>query len=123
MTTNENAGDLYRQKLNMSNTSRNNSEEKILKRAVVRLNGHILGFVIGIIGALVIFAATNWLVLKGGDVVGPHLGLLGQFFIGYEVTFVGSLIGAVYGFVVGYLSGLIIGGIYNAVVWIKKSTE
>jgi hypothetical protein len=118
MTINDNAGDFYRQDLNMTN--REDSEEKILKQAVIRLNGHILGFVIGIIEALVIFVATNWLVLKGGEVVGPHLGLLGQFFIGYDVTFVGSLIGAAYGFVTGYLSGLIIGWIYNAVVWMKS---
>ena len=53
-------------------------EEEIIRRAVVRLNGHILGFVIGLIGALGIFAATNFLVFKGGEVVGPHLGLLDQ---------------------------------------------
>jgi len=94
-------------------------EEQILKRAVLRLNGHILGFVLGFIGALVIFAATNWLVLKGGENVGAHLGLLGHFFIGYDVTFTGSLIGAAYGFVAGYVSGLIIGWIYNAVVFFK----
>lgn len=120
MTVNENAGDFYRQELDMSNTSRNNSEEKILKNAVLRLNGHILGFVMGVIGALGIFFATNWLVLKGGDVVGPHLGLLGNFFIGYDVTFVGSLIGAAYAFILGYISGLIIGWIYNAVVFLKN---
>ena len=95
------------------------SEEQILKRAVVRLSGQVLGLVMGFVGAIVIFAATNWLVLKGGDVVGPHLGLLSQFFIGYSVTFVGSFIGAAYGFVVGYISGLIIGWIYNAVVFLR----
>ena len=92
------------------------AEEQMLKRAVVRLSGQVLGIVLGVIAALGIFVATNWLVIKGGDVVGPHLGLLSQFFIGYSVTFVGSLIGAAYGFVVGYLTGLIIGWVYNAVV-------
>lgn len=94
-------------------------EEEVIKSAVLRLNGNILGIVLGIIGALIIFVATNWLVIKGGDVVGPHLGLLSQFFIGYSVTFVGSLIGALYGFVIGYLSGLLIGLIYNAVVFLR----
>jgi hypothetical protein len=96
------------------------SEEQIIKRAVVRLSGQVLGLVMGFVGAIVIFAATNWLVIKGGDVVGPHLGLLGQFFIGYSVTFVGSFIGAAYGFVVGYLGGLMIGWIYNAVVFLRN---
>lgn len=95
-------------------------EEQLLKRAVLRLNGHILGFVIGVIGALAIFAATNWLVFKGGDEVGPHLSLLGQFFLGYSVTFAGSFIGAIYGFITGYLSGLLIGWVYNAVIFLKS---
>jgi hypothetical protein len=94
-------------------------EEQLLRRAVVRLSGQVLGIVLGVIAALGIFIATNWLVIKGGDVVGPHLGLLSQFFIGYSVTFVGSLVGAAYGFVVGYLTGLIIGWVYNAVVFLR----
>jgi hypothetical protein len=92
------------------------SEEEIIRNAVVQLNGHILGFVLGTIGALILFGATNWLVLKGGEVVGPHMGLLDQFFIGYSVTFIGSLVGAAYAFVIGYASGLFIASIYNLVI-------
>jgi hypothetical protein len=99
---------------------RNDTQDQILKRAVLQLNGHILGFVIGTIAALTIFAATNWLVFKGGEVVGPHLSLLNQFFIGYSVTFFGSFIGAIYGFIVGYVSGLLIGWVYNAVIFVKN---
>jgi hypothetical protein len=95
-------------------------EEVLLKKAVLHLNGHILGFIFGIVGALIIFAATNWLVFKGGEVVGPHLGLLSQFFIGYDVTFAGSFIGAAYAFAFGYLGGLFIGWVYNAVVFLKN---
>ncbi len=92
------------------------SEEEQIRKSVVSLNGHILGFVLGVIGALIIFAATNWLVLKGGEVVGPHMGLLDQFFIGYSVTFIGSLVGAAYAFVIGYASGLFVAKIYNWVI-------
>ena len=97
-------------------------EEKLIKQAVLKMNGHILGFVLGFIGALIIFAATNWLILKAGEgeEIGPHLGLLGQFFIGYDVTFLGSVIGAVYAFVLGYLSGLIIGWVYNGIIFLKN---
>lgn len=109
------------QQMEMTNpTNKTAHEEQLLKTAVLRLNGNILGFVIGVIGALAIFVATNWLVLKGGEEIGPHLGLLGQFFIGYSVTFAGSFIGALYGFVTGYLSGLIIGWVYNAVIFLKS---
>lgn len=114
----------FQQQIEMTKPHSNNeAEEEILKKAVLRLNGHILGFVLGFISALIIFVATNWLILKGGENVGEHLGLLNQFFIGYDITFVGSLIGAVYGFVTGYLSGLLIGWIYNAVVFLRTPKD
>jgi len=93
-----------------------------LLRATARLNSKVLGLVLGILFALVVFVATNWLLLKGGPVdrhgnqiIGPHLQLLGQFFIGYKVSFVGSLIGAAWGFVLGTISGSVISWIYNRV--------
>lgn len=87
-------------------------EDAVLVR-LMYLNARLQGIVAGILLALVIFVATNWLVLKGGPVVGPHLALLGQFFIGYDVSFVGSLIGAAYGFVVGYVLGYCTAWLYN----------
>jgi uncharacterized membrane protein required for colicin V production len=87
-------------------------ERMVLSRAL-RLNATVQGIVTGMVAGLCIFAATNWLVLKGGQVVGPHLALLGQFLIGYRVSFVGSLVGFVYGFVAGYLVGYMVGRVYN----------
>ena len=94
--------------------------EQLLKRAVLRLNANILGVVMGIIAGLGIFVATNFLILKGGAVVGPHLALLGNFFPGYRVTFLGSIIGFGYGLLSGYVAGFIIATIYNQVVKIKS---
>ena len=94
-------------------------EEELIKHAVIRLNGNVLGFVIGAVFAIVIFVATNWLVLKGGDVVGPHMQLLDQFYWGYSVSFLGSFIGAAYAFVTGYLGGLFIGWVYNFVAFLR----
>jgi hypothetical protein len=79
------------------------------------LNARVQGVVVGLLAGLAIFVATNWLVLKGGDVVGPHLALLGHFFIGYRVSFVGSLIGFAYGFVAGYVVGYSAAWLYNAI--------
>lgn len=110
----------YSPNMDYSEQKQRISEEELIRRAVVRLSGHILGFVLGTIAALFIFAATNFLILKGGEVVGPHLGLLDQFLIGYSVTFVGSLIGAAYAFVIGYLCGLFIAWIYNLVVSLRS---
>ena len=87
-------------------------EEVILSR-IMKLNATVQGLVSGIVAGFAIFIATNWLVLKGGYVVGPHLSLLSQFFIGYRVTFFGSLIGFAYAFVVGFVLGFFVARIYN----------
>ena len=94
--------------------------EQFLERAVLRLNANILGVVLGIIAGLGIFVATNFLILKGGAVVGPHLALLGNFFPFYRVTFLGSIIGFGYGLLAGYVAGWIIGTVYNQVVKIRS---
>jgi hypothetical protein len=86
-----------------------------LTYAILRLSGNILGLVLGILFSLGIFLATNFLVIKGGPVVGPHLSLLSQYFIGYTVSFAGSLIGSLYAFVIGYFSGVLIAWVYNGV--------
>jgi hypothetical protein len=93
--------------------------EKVVLTRLLRLNAMAQGVVTGIIAGLGVFIATNWLVLKGGDVVGPHLGLLGQFFIGYEVSFVGSLIGFIYAFVTGFALGYFVARIYNGIVDVR----
>ncbi len=89
------------------------SLEKIIMTRVMRLNAKLHGLVTGIILGLGVFGATNFLLIKGGETVGPHLSLLGQFFIGYRVTFVGSLVGLAYGFVTGFIAGYLVAVIYN----------
>ncbi len=94
-------------------------EEVVLTR-LLRLNSMVQGVVTGIVAGLGVFIATNWLILKGGKAVGPHLSLLGQFFIGYRVTFVGSLIGFAYAFVCGFVVGYFTARMYN---WIAALRE
>ena len=96
------------------------SDENKLFSGILQLNTRMLGLVIGILLGLAIFIMTNCLIIKGGDPVGPHLGLLGQFFVGYRVSFLGSLIGFAYGFAVGTFSGAMIGWIYNRIVDFRK---
>ncbi len=87
--------------------------DRVMRARVVRFNARLGGIAAGLVSGLALFLATNWLVLKGGRVVGPHLSLLGQFLIGYQVTFAGSLVGLGYGFVVGYVVGYSVARIYN----------
>ena len=90
-----------------------NEIEEIMLTQLLRLNAVVHGIVFGILFGVVIFIATIWLVIKGGPVVGPHLTLLGQFFIGYRVTFLGSFIGFGYGFLCGFLLGYFVARVYN----------
>lgn len=83
---------------------------------ILRLDATAQALAAGVLLGLGVFVATNWLVLKGGPVVGPNLALLAQFCPGYRVTFAGSLIGFAYGFLYGGLAGFAIGWIYNRIV-------
>jgi hypothetical protein len=94
-------------------TEKSNEIEKVVLTTILHLNAKIHGLVTGLVAGLGLFIATNWLVLKGGAVVGPHLALLGQFLIGYRVTFTGSLIGFAYAFAGGFLVGYLVARIYN----------
>jgi hypothetical protein len=83
---------------------------------VLRLDAVAQGVTTGVVAGLVVFVATNWLVLKGGPVVGPNLALLSQFFFGYRVTFLGSFVGFAWAFVYGAVAGYVLGRVYNAIV-------
>ena len=97
-------------------------EDLVLTR-LMRLNAVVQGVVAGVVLGLGIFVATNWLVLKGGDAVGPHLALLSQYFIGYRVSFVGSLIGLGYGLVLGFAGGYFVATMYNWLVGMKDRRQ
>lgn len=85
------------------------------EHALMRLNARAWGIAFGLLLGLGLFIATNVLVLRGGEVVGPHLGLIGVYLPGYRVTFAGSLVGFVYMFVIGYGLGRVVAAVYNAV--------
>jgi hypothetical protein len=91
-------------------------ELRQVQKTLQRMHEQGWGLACGVLLGLGLFIATNVLVIKGGDVVGPHLGLLGIFFPGYSVTFLGSLIGFVYAFVVGYGFGRTVSVIYNRLI-------
>ena len=102
-------------------------ENMVLTR-LMRLNATISGLIAGLVAGLGLFIVTNWLILKGGpinpegeSVVGPHLWLLSNFFIGYQVTFVGSIIGFAYAFVCGFLIGYFVAKMYNWIVDLRES--
>ncbi len=90
--------------------------DELIVKALAKLNLFALGIAVGTLFALIVFIATNILILKSEDVAGPNLALLSQYFIGYKVTFLGSLIGFLYGFISGFILGCLIAFLRNSFV-------
>lgn len=104
----------------METQKENKTEAETFFAGVLWLNAKAVGLALGLICGLGIFLATNLLIIKGGAPIGPHLSLLSQYFLGYRVTFLGSLIGFAYGFSVGTISGALISWIYNSVADLRN---
>jgi hypothetical protein len=102
--------------IRMVEFSKPSTAEKVIIEAFARLDRTALGLAVGTLGGLGVFTATIFLILKGGEVVGPNLALLGQFFPGYTVTVTGAFIGLVYAFVVGFILGWLIGFLRNSLM-------
>lgn len=90
-------------------------EETLIRSAVARLRAGILAIACGLLAGTGLFVATVWLVLQGGETVGPHLGLLRYYLPGYSVTWPGAFLGFFYGVLLGVIVGGMTGWIYNRV--------
>jgi len=90
-------------------------EQRILRHAVARLRAGIMAVTFGMTGGVGLFAATVWLVIQGGDLVGPHLGLLANYLPGYTVTWGGAVLGLLYGGLLGASFGGAITWLYNTI--------
>jgi hypothetical protein len=68
-----------------------------------------------------LFAATLWLVIKGGPNVGQNLSLLRAYYPGYTVTWTGAFVGLAYGALTGALLGWWVAWLYNVLAgWRAK---
>src|SRR5271166_6421608 len=74
-----------------------------LLRAFAPLHRTAMGVACGVVGGGLLAIASLVLVLRGKDML--SLGLLGQFFPGYSVSWSGVFIGLLWGFGVGFLLG------------------
>jgi len=90
-------------------------ETALIQRAVVRMRARIMAVVFGMLGGTGLFVATVWLLVRGGPRVGLHLGLLRNYFPGYEVTWLGSVVGFFYGALLGAALGYSLAWIYNRI--------
>ncbi len=101
-------------------TMAGNKQTEEISREVMRIQAGVLAMVCAVLGGLLLFTMTVWLLLKDGPGAGPHLSLLGNYFIGYSVSWFGSILGLVYGALTGGIVGWVVGSIYNLVVGFRK---
>jgi len=83
-----------------------------LASVFARYDAVALGTAVGLVSGAIVMLATAVLLLRGGDPLGPNLSLLGQYLLGFEVSWFGAIIGFLEagagGFVFGYLLARVI---------------
>ena len=77
----------------------------------MKINIKALALSMGITWGLVVFLLTVWFLVMGYN--GSLLAKLGSIYLGYSVSWLGTLIGFAYGFVDGFFGGMLIGYLYN----------
>jgi hypothetical protein len=75
-----------------------------------------LGTAVGSVASALIFMVTAILLVRGGDVVGPTLSLLGNYFLGYEVSWPGAFLGLVETGIGGFAFGYGLASMINRVI-------
>jgi hypothetical protein len=97
-------------------TNEVDTDKAILMAAFAKMDPVALAVALGSIWALILFTATTILLLKGapeGGQVGTHLGLIGIYLPGYNVTWAGGLLGAAYLWVIGAIAGFVLAVLWN----------
>ena len=79
--------------------------DEALIQTFARMDKLAFATAIGSVCGSVIFLATIWLIIRENEIVGPSLGLLGEYFIGYTVSLKGAFIGTGYSFLWGFIFG------------------
>jgi len=111
----------------MSSDYFSNDEWQAIGKAVARLRASVMAVTFGIAGAVLLFVATAWLLIQGptggSQHIGPTLGLLGNYFPGYSVTWSGAVVGAFYGALSGAIAGFALAVIYNRIVVFRQPEQ
>jgi protoporphyrinogen oxidase len=83
--------------------------DEVLSESIVRVFSRVdppsFGLAAGVVWAMGIVLATVLVLAQGGEVVGPHLSLLGNFLPGFTVSPAGAVIGGLYFFALGCILG------------------
>jgi hypothetical protein len=101
----------------MSNHAANDTHGP-LAMAVAPIHKLALGVSAGIVFGLLLLVITLLPVLTGGDDsdLGMYIGLLDNYFYGYQVSVAGAFVGMFWGFVVGFVIGFFAAFVRNLAV-------
>lgn len=118
--------------VSVGTTAETGDEDKdlidILTDVFAKLDPIALGVAVGLVCGVGLFLATAILLLRGGEVVGPRLALLGHYLIGYRVAWAGALLGLIeattLGFAIGYGCAWLHNCLMNAYIFlIRRAAE
>lgn len=90
--------------------------ESRIRGLYARLDSVALGVSVGTLLGLSIFLATALLVVRGSESAAPNLSLLGNYLLGYGVSWWGALIGLFEGTALGYALGWSMASLTNLVM-------
>jgi hypothetical protein len=90
----------------------------VLTYAFAPVHKAALGVAVGLVAGLAIFLVTAFHVVVH-PTGGPNLGLLAQYFYGYDVTWLGAVIGLFWGLVTGFVAGWFMAFVRNLVLSIS----
>ena len=74
------------------------------------LRKRALGLSLGVVWGLAIFVWTILATMRGK---GQTLSVLGGYYLGFTVSYLGALVGLVWGFVHGFVGGVLIAWFYD----------
>ena len=102
--------------------------DQVVMKSLARMDKLAFATAIGLVCGGIVLFATLFLLARGGDVIGPNLWLLREYFIGYSMTVKGAFIGFGYSFFWGFFFGWLFAYLRNLVVgiflyYVRKEAE
>ncbi len=99
----------------MAETQKATAGPEVLRKSVIRLRSRVMALVCGLVGGVGMLLVTVWHLLHSQGRPAPDIGLLDNYFPGYEVSWAGALLGSIYGAVAGAMIGWTVSWVYNIV--------
>ena len=95
--------------------------DAMLRTLFARFDPVALGGALALLAGGALFVATAVLLLRGGRSVGPTLGLLSNYLVGFSMSWLGAVVGGLEAGAVGFGLGYLMASAINVLVRIEES--